>query len=82
MLNSAEHEKSFITSGPVLSVFRYKEYSVIKTTQDTVHKLVEEKINECSHWQQVHKVSEKARDSVLCDKDNPRYSTQVGEGED
>ena len=50
---------------PVLSVLRYKEYSVIKTTQDTVHKLVEEKINECSHWQQVHKVSEKARYYVI-----------------
>ena len=37
-------------------VCRYKEYSVIKSTQDAVHKMVEEKINECSHWQQVHKV--------------------------
>ena len=37
---------------------------MIKTTQDTVHKLVEEKINECSHWQQVHKVGEKSK--VIC----------------
>ena len=35
---------------------RYKEYLVIKTTQDSVNKLVEEKINECLNWQQMHKV--------------------------
>ena len=29
---------------------------MIKSTQDAVHKMVEEKISECSNWQQVHKV--------------------------
>ncbi|KAK3583612.1 hypothetical protein CHS0354_039435 [Potamilus streckersoni] len=33
---------------------RYKEYAIVKETQDAVHKLVEEKINEHSHWQKMH----------------------------
>lgn len=35
---------------------RYAEYSVVKAAKDSAYKAVEEKINEFSHWQKMHKV--------------------------
>ncbi|XP_048245963.1 serine/threonine-protein kinase SMG1-like isoform X1 [Haliotis rufescens] len=34
---------------------RYAEYSVVKAAKDSAYKAVEEKINEFSHWQKMHK---------------------------
>lgn len=46
-----------VHSLPVYDIIcRYKEYVVIKSTRDSVNKLVEEKINDCLSWQKVHKV--------------------------
>lgn len=40
--------------------FRYEDYAVVKTTRDSVQEVIQEKINEFSHWQKLHKVSPKS----------------------
>ena len=35
---------------------RYEDYAVVKTTRDSVQEVMQEKINEFSHWQKLHKV--------------------------
>ncbi|XP_052059400.1 serine/threonine-protein kinase SMG1-like isoform X1 [Mytilus californianus] len=34
---------------------RYEDYAVVKTTRDSVQEVIQEKINEFSHWQKLHK---------------------------
>jgi len=34
---------------------RYKEYLILKTNQDSVNKLVQDKIKECHDWHMIHK---------------------------